>query len=166
MSADFRIFTPPGRLTLHSPYDPQYTGGGDGALVDGRKGATDFRLGAWQGYHGGGLSATVDLGAVKRVESVSLGCLQDNNSWIFFPDTVSFSFSEEGEAYTWTIIVRPPVGPEDPQLRRHEFECTPGGFRARYITVRAAGPGRCPAWHKGAGEPAWLFADELTIVTN
>jgi predicted alpha-1,2-mannosidase len=166
MSAEFRVFTPPGRLVLNSRYDPQYAGGGDEALVDGRKGAADFRLGAWQGYHGVELSATLDLGTVKSVETVSLGCLQDNNSWIFFPDTVSFSFSEEGEEYTWTILVRPPVGPEDPQLRRHEFECVPGGFRARSIRVRAVGLGRCPAWHKGAGEPAWLFADELTVNAN
>ncbi len=76
---------PPVSISLKTPYSPQYTGGGDDALVDGLRGATDFRLGAWQGYEGDDLEAVVDLGESKPVGNVAIGCLQDNNSWIFFP---------------------------------------------------------------------------------
>ena len=33
----------------------------------------------------------------------------------------------------------------------------------RYIKVEAKNIGICPDWHKGAGEKAWIFVDEITI---
>lgn len=99
IKATFTKFVPPGTITLRTSYSPQYNGGGDAALIDGRRGNTDFRLGAWQGYEGNDLDAVIDLGGTKPVSRVSLGCLQDNNSWIFFPTSVEFSFSSDGASY-------------------------------------------------------------------
>ncbi len=35
--------------------------------------------------------------------------------------------------------------------------------RARYVRVRARSMGVCPAWHPGAGDAAWVFADEIRV---
>jgi len=37
-------------------------------------------------------------------------------------------------------------------------------MRARFVRVQSRNTGICPAWHRGAGNKAWLFADEITIV--
>jgi hypothetical protein len=34
---------------------------------------------------------------------------------------------------------------------------------ARYLKVSAKNIGICPSWHKGAGEKAWIFADEIVV---
>jgi hypothetical protein len=33
----------------------------------------------------------------------------------------------------------------------------------RYIRVKGVNMKTCPLWHKGAGGPAWIFSDEITV---
>ena len=155
-----RVFS--GSITLKTAYSKQYTGGGDDALVDGQRGSADFRIGAWQGYHQNDLDAVVDLGAVKHISSAALGCLQDNNSWIFFPQEVEFSFSDDGKTFQSPFTVENSVSPKDEGAIIKQFGKT-CDVKARYIRVHAKNIGVCPDWHKGAGQQAWLFADEIVL---
>lgn len=159
-------FSPPGTITLNTRYSPQYTGGGDEALIDGRRGTTDFRLGAWQGYEGTDLDAVIELRSVRSVSRVGLGCLQDNNSWIFFPRSVEFSFSTDGSTFLSSAIAANTVSEKDQVIQVKEFAVEPQSVKARYIRVRAKNIGFCPQWHKGAGNKAWLFVDEITVITR
>jgi hypothetical protein len=43
------------------------------------------------------------------------------------------------------------------------FSGEASGTEARYIRILAKSIGSCPEWHVGAGEKAWLFADEIII---
>ncbi|GJQ20070.1 MAG: alpha-1 2-mannosidase [Bacteroidia bacterium] len=159
--AEFVKFKPVGSLRLLSDYSQQYTGGGHDALIDGRRGGPDFRLGAWQGYEGNDLIAVLDLGEMNNIETVALGCLQDENSWIFFPEEVRFSFSKDGSSYDAPVTIRNDVLPSAPGGLLKEF--TVPGKPARFIRVHAKNIGFCPAWHKGAGGKAWLFVDEIVV---
>jgi predicted alpha-1,2-mannosidase len=152
-----------GSIALRAPYSPQYTGGGDGALLDGIRGREDFRLGGWQGYEGNDLEAVIDLDSARAISSVSLGCLQDNNSWIFFPTQVEFSFSSDGAAWRDAVVVANDVSPKETAVAIKDFTAKVSALRARYVRVRAANLGVCPGWHRGAGGKAWLFADEITV---
>jgi predicted alpha-1,2-mannosidase len=164
--AVFSKFSPPGTIKLNSRYSPQYTGGGDEALIDGRRGNTDFRLGAWQGYEGTDLDAIIDLGGVRQVSRVQVGCLQDNNSWIFFPRSVEFSFSSDGVTFGPPTVLTNTVSEKDEAIQIKEFSADVASVNARYLRVHARSVGRCPEWHKGAGNKAWLFADEITVLTR
>lgn len=163
---EFTRHTPVGTITLSTEYSPQYAGGGDGALVDGLRGAADFRLGAWQGYEGNDLEAVIDLGETMDVGEVSLGCLQDNNSWIFFPTSIEISWSEDGRDYSLPVVSHNdiPATEEGPRLK--EFSVRIGPAPARFVRVVARNLGTCPEWHKGAGGKAWLFADEIIVRTR
>ena len=164
--AAYAKFTPPGRVTLNTQYSPQYTGGGNYALIDGRRGNTDFRLGTWQGYEGNDLDAVIDLGSAKKVTHLGLGCLQDNNSWIFFPRSVEYSFSSDGATFGNTVIVTNTVADRDEMVQVKDFALDLQSVEVRYIRVRAKNIGVCPEWHKGAGSKAWLFVDELVVNTK
>ncbi|MEX2190512.1 MAG: GH92 family glycosyl hydrolase, partial [Bacteroidota bacterium] len=153
--AEFVKATFVGTVRLDTRYSHQYTGGGDQALADGVHGGTDFRLGVWQGYEGNDLDAVLDLGKVKRIDSVKLGCLQDENSWIFFPEYVEFSFSQDGTSFSGPIIVRNDIPQNAPGGLLKEFATK--AEPARFIRVRAKNIGLCPPWHKGAGGKAWVF---------
>ena len=162
VSANFANWRPVGTLALNTHYSPQYTAGGDQALLDGVRGSEDFHLGGWQGYEQIDLDAVVDLGFVKKIKSVSLQCLQDNNSWIFFPTSVSFEYSEDGRVYSQPVEVANDVSPEDSKALIKEFTSRKN-IEARFVRIRAKNLGVCPPWHKGAGSKAWLFADEISI---
>ena len=154
------------KIKLLTPYSDQYTGGGTNALVDGLKGGPDFRLGAWQGYEQVDLDALIDLEKTDTLLSVSLGCLQDVNAWIFFPQYVEYSFSTDGIHFMDTIRTVNGVSQHDenPQVQRFSKVLT--RLPARYIHIRATNIGTCPPWHRGAGGKAWLFADECEVTTK
>ena len=160
--ATFRKFKPIGIIKLNTRYSQQYTAGGDNALLDGLRGVEDFRVGMWQGYEENDLEAVVDLGSVKPVTEVAATFLQDNYSWIFFPQNIRYEISQDGknfmEIFHGTTGVEPQQGGSIIKTVSAKTSTT-----ARYIKVSAKNIGRCPPWHRGAGGKAWLFVDEIEV---
>ncbi len=156
-------YAPLGVLTLGAVYAPQYSAGGDHALIDRQRGARDWRAGDWQGYEGVDLIATLDFGESRMLREVSIGFLQDENAWIFFPLQVDFEASEDGQ--TWRPLGQraAPHPWTQPGVLTYDFG-VPASGRARYLRIRAHNRGLCPPGHKGAGGKAWLFSDELVVV--
>ncbi|TAK58354.1 MAG: glycoside hydrolase family 92 protein [Bacteroidetes bacterium] len=163
MQAEFIKTRPLGKLTLQTRYDAQYTGGGDSALIDGLRGGTDFRSGEWQGYHEVDLNAIVDLEEVKAIKRVALSCLQDQNSWIFFPLRVELTFSEDGITFGNSVTINNEISPREEGALLKEFSAMLSSTQARFIKVAAKNMGICPDWHKGKGSQAWLFVDEIVV---
>lgn len=154
---------PGGRsLQLLSEYQPQYAAGGDKALIDQIRGNTNFRTGAWQGYEGTDLEAIVDLGSVQQFNYIDIGFLQDEGSWIFMPEKVEFQISEDGKTYRPVARIQNEIDPKTGGSLIRNFEKS-GYFRGRYIKVKAISPKVCPDWHRGAGNPCWIFADEIVV---
>jgi predicted alpha-1,2-mannosidase len=163
VTAEFRKI--PGNLSirLNTRYSPMYPAGGDLALIDGLRGPLDFRTGLWQGYQGVDLDAIVDLGRVRRVNRVATGFLQDQNSWLFLPEMVEYSLSSDGKRFVAAARFEPGVPAREEEPRIERFASGPLGANARYVRVFAKNTGVCPAWHRGAGSKAWIFADEIVI---
>ena len=149
-------------LALAHPYANQYAASGPQALIDGLTGGNDWHTGGWQGFLGEDLIATIDLGAAEPIRGVRARFLQDQRSWIWMPKSVTVSVSADGE--TWR-----PLGALTPQVDPKTDDIVVSWFgleavaAARYVRVHAASVGACPAWHPGAGNPCWIFADEIEI---
>ena len=86
-------------IILQSQYANQYAAAGDKTLIDHLRGGENYRTGNWQGFREN-LIATVDLGVAKEISTISLGCLQDIRSWIFFPTKIEILTSTDNETYT------------------------------------------------------------------
>jgi predicted alpha-1,2-mannosidase len=163
VTAEFRRIPGNRGIRLNTRYSPMYAAGGDLALIDGLRGPLDFRTGLWQGYQGVDLDAVVDLGRVQRVNRVTTGFLQDQNSWLFLPEMVEYSLSSDGKRFVTAARFEPGVPPREEGARIERFASGPLGANARYVRVFAKNIGVCPAWHRGAGSKAWIFADEIVI---
>jgi hypothetical protein len=150
-------------VQIKNPYSSQYTGGGELALVDMIRGTNNFRTGAWQGYYGVDMEIIIDLGTNEMISTVSASFLEDQNSWIFKPTEVIFEVSKRQYDFKTVAIIRnpPPARVDEPVI--HEYSKTGMPTNARYVKVTARNIGICPDWHKGAGHPAWIFADEISI---
>lgn len=150
-------------IKLFSSYANEYSAGGDNALIDELRGGREFRTGDWQGYRED-LKAVVDLGERKNLKSISLGCLQDIKSWIWFPKNVQFYCSSDGA--NWNSIgtvSKPEIGEDTYGAFTYDFTSKIGCNGVRYVKVEAENYGQCPPWHLGAGGKTWLFVDELVI---
>lgn len=151
-------------IELFTEYAPQYSGGGDLALIDFIRAPSDFRTGSWQGYEGVDMEAVVDLGKKQDIKRLILGCLRDQNSWIFLPTSVTFWISDDGKNFEEVKTVKTAAIPvemlEGSEVKDYEAEVNQS---ARYVKVVAKNRGDVPYWHKGAGGKCWVFVDELVI---
>ena len=127
------------------------------------KGGDNFRTGNWQGYEGVDLDAVVDLGGDQPIRRLSLGCLQDIASWIFFPTQVEYYLSNDGKLFREAGIVANKIPEKSERAMKMEFALNIRNESARYVKVIAKNRQICPPWHPGAGGKAWIFVDELTV---
>jgi hypothetical protein len=152
-------------ISIRNAYAPQYSAGGDRALIDGLTGTTNFRTGLWQGYEGVDLIAVIDLGTSKDVDSVTINFLCDQGSWIFPPWSVTIDVTDSETFMTATTdntVINNDLYPQQTEIQRISVK----GKKGRYVHVIAKTFGNCPAGHLGEGKPAWLFADEIMIKTK
>ncbi len=148
---------------LNTDYSTQYTGGGKIALIDGLHGGIDFTTAGWQGYHGVDLDATIDLGDIQKIKSVSAEFLQSQRSWIFMPEKIDYYISKDGKNYTHAGTVENTISHTYEGAIIDQFTLKKINKRARYVKVIAKNRGVCPDWHPGAGSKAWIFVDEITV---
>ncbi len=145
---------------------PQYTENGPEGMVDRIFGTTNYRIGGWQGWQGD-MVAVVELDKEQKITMVGLNCLENMRSWIFFPKVVKVEYSLNGETWIPYGEVRnttfAPVHSRQEESITHLFGVEKQ-VRAKYIKVTATNFGPLPDWHVSAGEQAWLFVDEITII--
>ncbi len=150
-------------ITLKSQPSPKYTGGGQGALLNGIRGTADFHDGSWQGFEEDDLDLRIDLGEAISVQEIMCGFLRSQISWIFMPTKVEVSVSADGTRFTnvGQTESEDPTPNAEPLIEEIRFEFPPQPVR--YIQVVARSVGRCPDWHPGAGGKAWIFIDEIEV---
>lgn len=151
------------KITYNSNYDNKYPGGGKFGLDDGVYGSTYFKDGKWQGYNGNDLDAVIDLGKIKNIKKISTTFLSDENSFIFLPSSVEYSVSKDGKNFEQLYKLKNNTPEKDTKAFIHSFDFNANDIQARFIHVKAINIGICPKWHKGAGEKAWLFCDEISV---
>jgi hypothetical protein len=151
------------KIKILSQYASQYSGGGENALIDFIRGGGNFRTGTWQGYEGVDLVAEIDRGSEQTIHKLSLGCFQDQGSWIFMPLEVEYYFSEDGTTFNFAVSVKNDIEEHESNPVIKEFTASFNSIKTRYLKVVARNRSICPPWHPGAGNKAWVFADEIVI---
>ncbi len=150
-------------VEYNSSYQDRYPGNGKTTMVDGLKGdSLDISTG-WQGYEGNDLDLIIDLEKDQSISSVSIGFLQQQDSWIFFPEWLEFFYSEDGETFLPLLKIENNISPLKEGSFVKYFSTVDLNIKARYIEVFARNIGVCPPEHVGSGSKAWIFADEVIV---
>ena len=136
-----------------SPYAPQYTAGGDSALVDGLRGGWTYGDKRWQGFLNTDMDITVDLGEMKEISSIAAEFMQLSGPYVWLPREVIISISEDGNTFTEQALLHTDVPTTEDRLvfRTYEWD---GKASARYVRYQALSNGI---------EGGWLFTDEIVI---
>ena len=150
------------KINTISKYSSQYEAGGPNALIDGIRGQSNFRLGNWQGFQGQDFEAIIDLGKTKPIKKILSSFLQDVGAWIWFPKYVELWTSDNGQDFVKLTKIDNDVPDNDLPAQTKEFTFNTD-VKARFIKVFAKGYGAIPSWHAGAGEPSWIFIDEIIV---
>jgi len=152
-------------LQLETQFANQYAASGENALIDGiRSGSTDFRSGDWQGFEGVDAKGILNLEKPQNVRKISISCLQDEHSWIFFPTEFQIFTSEDGIIFkpngSTVNTVSPTKKGNLTQNMTVEFK-TSTPFKAIKFVIKNRQT--CPEGHISAGEKSWIFLDELVV---
>ena len=149
-------------IEFEKPSSPKYPGHGEATIINGKRGSLDFNDKEWLGFLGDDMIATIDLGQARTVNNITAGFLQQQGSWVFLPSAVTFFVSEDKTNWRNVGELKGPAEQTERVLTK-DFTCAVGKLKTRYIRVVAKNVGVCPKWHPGAGEKAWLFADEIFV---
>ncbi|MCK5764499.1 MAG: DUF4976 domain-containing protein, partial [Bacteroidales bacterium] len=116
----------------------------------------------WCGFNGDDLILELDLGQVMKVSKISAGFLQNQERWIFLPDSMEFHTSEDGVDYMIIPVAQCGGPTEDRQILKRVAAPEYPGINTRYIKIHVMN-NVLPEWHRNAGKPAWLFVDEIVV---
>lgn len=150
------------KVDIKNPYSQSYHGGGPEALIDGIRGAKNWRLGGWQGYQGTDFEATIDLGKVQSISYVAAGFTQDIRSWIWMPKDVTFWISNDNSDFKQIAFIKNPIAADDYEMYIKDLSAKVKAT-GRYVRIKATNFGTIPQWHLGAGGQAYIFVDEVVI---
>lgn len=150
---------------LNSPagnYRPEYSGGGDAALVDGLLGGSDYKDGHWQGFYGVDADIEMDFKQRETVHEVEIGFLVNAHDWILRADEVEIYTSTDGNVYklAQTHNIKTKVETTGNFIFRERITVN---IETRYLRVVVKNPGLIPEGLPGAGYDSWIFMDELLI---
>ena len=155
-----------GRLKqLNSPagnYRPEYSGGGDNALVDGTLGSNDYKDGHWQGFYGTDADIEINLGTWTKVNALNIGFLVNAHDWILRPDTIQIYGSYNGKDYTLrgTFPITTEVTRKGNFTFRERFEIP---ISTRLLRIVVKNPEKLPEGLPRAGYDSWIFMDEIVV---
>lgn len=145
------------------PFSSKYTAGGDFALIDGIQGTDTFNDGKWQGFEEVDLDITIDLQLVKEIKTISVNFIENQDSWIFLPQTVEFFSSVDGKDFSTIGRFGFKTEPSEQKNVIKTIRSTDIDQQVRFVKIKAKNVARCPQWHKAQGGKAWLFTDEIKI---
>ena len=154
------------KITLTTPADKKYPGNGAFTLVNGVQNEMGLnRSTEFLGFSGTDMEAVIDLGKTTDVSKVIVHILEQNGSWIYLPSQVKVIFIPdidftENDLKNFPSTTKRVDPVEDKAAKTISAENIQ---RCRYIKVTVKNFGIIPSGNAGAGNPAWLFVDEIEV---
>ncbi|WP_298418766.1 FN3 associated domain-containing protein [uncultured Kordia sp.] len=133
-------------------------------LFDLKEGSLSFKDGEWTGCFGYDLNTTIDLGSVRTVNNISFSTLEDVGSWILYPTKFTVFAATTNNGYFKKIdeieISRQGEGGE---VEMKKITLNMSKTNARFFKISIKNRDKLPKWHPAAGNPAWIFVDEIYV---
>ncbi len=149
--------------TIKDKPDPRYPNASK--LFDLEEGSIAFRDGKWTGYYGYDLDTTIDLGQPRIVNNISVNCLENVGSWIMFPTKMTVFASENGKTDFKMVgeltLNEDSKNNKDSAIKR--FTVNVNNTEAQFFKIVVKNLGILPSWHEAAGNPSWIFVDEIFL---
>lgn len=131
-------------------------------LLDGKRGYLDYSSGQWIGQERQDLEFVIDLQESKSIKKISCGFLHDPGHWIFKPIMLEVSGSSDGKLFTNSSQIVQEINSSEENAFKGILTINQS-FTSRYLKIKIKNIGKCPDDHKGAGNDAWIFIDEIII---
>lgn len=150
------------KVQYATTFSKHYPANGVNTLTDGIRGTKDHGQ-LWHGFTSQEMVATIDMDNATNASSITLGCLQNYGAWIFFPQSVKFEISEDGQNFKEVKTVPNTIPPISGLPQIQDFKVKFDEQKVKSIRITAKNLGVCPKGHPGEGQTAWIFVDEVIL---
>jgi hexosaminidase len=149
------------KISVSKPSNSVYPGrSGAFSLVNGIVSPRGLGYPDWMGWIGDDLEATIDLGKTESFTTIRLHTLDQKGSWIYLPQYVEIMVSNDGKNFTSAGRGN---AVEKDVLTLAWMTVTLPVQKGRYIKIVAKNNGIIGEGMPGAGNKAWIFADEIQV---
>lgn len=146
-------------IALRRPAAQEYSLGNANILVDGLYGDNHHRYG-WIGYKEFDLESTITFAQVKDIREIQIRFKHDPANRIYGPKSVNIQMSSDGTEFKGIGNNTVP-SKNDNGVQTFTFAINQKGVKA--LKVNGMNIQTIPNGQVGAGEAAWLFADEILV---
>lgn len=154
----------PDKFSLKIPANPKFLGGGDSVIFNLAKGAPNHTVNdGWLGFERAEhLDVECFFKNPAEVKKISIGTLLVDNAYIVPPASLEVWASNTPGQWEKIGTQSFPV-PDGPQYGNRFYNCEVKPGKYAYLKIVAKPIPKLPSWHRGKGEPGWLFVDEVLI---
>ncbi|NDV56563.1 family 20 glycosylhydrolase [Bacteroides sp. 519] len=150
-------------VTISQEPHRSYTFGGAPVLVDGMSGNKgNYKDGSWLGFSRSDFEIDIDLKEPTSFSEVSLNSYVCTGDWIFGIKELAILVSEDGKVFK-PVATQTFPDPAEHTEKVFENKVTFDTTQSRYVKILVKKENSMPAWHGGAGKPAFVFVDEVSI---
>ena len=143
---------------------PRFTYKGAVTLVDGQTGPDTYGGGPWLGFYNGDAEVVIDLGeGGQEISRVATHANVDMGAWIMGATGMEVLVSDDKKDFRQVGMIE---CPEQTDINKKEIENYEVSFepvKARYLKVIVKRAKALPKGHAGAGQPPYLFIDEIEV---
>jgi len=151
-------------LTCETPLDSVDAQRGTASLTNNRRGdPTRDDTFEWRGVTGNNMCFTVDLGKTVSVSRLTIGFLHQTGADAFLPSRVDLAVSLDGKVFRNAGHVTGQSLQREPRPFVRDYAISLKRATARFLRITAHNPGPLPKWHRAAGAPTILLADEIIV---
>ena len=149
------------KIKLVHPPGENFPGeGGAFGLVNGVQSEKGQNSSEWLGWQGNDLDATIDFGKSEKISKVNVHVLTARGSQPCKPQFLEVSTSSDGKSYK-TIGKTTEIISDSLNMGKLTLNFNPTS--TRFVKVKVKNFGTIPDGMPGAGNKAWLYADEIQI---
>ena len=149
-------------IKILTTYSEKYPVGGEKSLSDGLFGGLHFSYN-WLGFENENMEVLLDFGKPADIKKISMNFLKALVSWIFLPKEILVEASNDGKNFQLLGNTFPDVENRNFRVESVPFTFEFPGTETRYLRITAKSIKTCPEWHRGYGQPAWIFVDEIVV---
>ena len=150
------------KISICTPYSNKYPIDGVKALTDGLLGDFDFHHN-WIGFEAEDMLLIVDFQEDVIISTIGMNFLKAVNSWVFQPEKITIEVSKDGKNYSKISALKGDNSDRNYLIKSIPYIIKFDPVETRYLKIYAKSMKLCPDWHRGFGNPAWIFIDELIV---
>ena len=144
-------------------YRPEYSGGGEDALLNGIVGSNNYKDGNWQGFYGDDCDIELDFGKRESLNSLRINFITNPYDWILMPKVLKVYTSTNGIYYELYKVYNIEGDVDNSKTSVVTRNIDLDGLSCRYMRVMIENPGFIPYGLPGYNNPSWMFLDEIIV---